>query len=104
MQLLGFVGLYGTVLAPIGAVIVVEHYFSKQTGVVTEYAQKSGAAVNVAVLLAWGIAVGIAMLVFLNVEGVESFHLPLPAWLACGVLYVALARVLNRQTVAQAEN
>jgi purine-cytosine permease-like protein len=101
MQLLDFVGIYGTILAPIGAVIVVEHFFAKRTGIVAEYAEKTGTSVNLAVLLAWGISVGIAMLVFFNVAGAESFHLPLPAWIVCGALYIVLSKMLNRQPVAQ---
>jgi purine-cytosine permease-like protein len=34
MKLLGFVALYGFILAPFGAVIVFEHFLHKQTGIV----------------------------------------------------------------------
>src|SRR6185503_9710930 len=53
MQLLDFVGIYGTVLAPIGAVIAVDHFLAKKVGIATEPALKSGSAFNWAVLLAW---------------------------------------------------
>jgi hypothetical protein len=33
---------------------------------------------------------------------VNSFFLPLPAWLACGVLYVVFTKLLNRVSTAPA--
>ncbi|MCA9260151.1 MAG: hypothetical protein KDA61_13155, partial [Planctomycetales bacterium] len=61
MQLLGFVGLYGTILAPVGAVIFVDHFLAKKHGIVTDYAAKTGATFNWAVMAAWIVSVGLAM-------------------------------------------
>ena len=52
-QLLGFVGTYGTVLGPMGAVIFVDFYLMKKFGLRDEYATHSGTQVNVAVMIAW---------------------------------------------------
>jgi NCS1 family nucleobase:cation symporter-1 len=62
-----------------------------------EYAARTGTNFNVAVLLAWAIPVAVAMY-FYRFHGVNSFFLPLPAWLACGVLYVVFSRLLNRRS------
>nr|MCU0341218.1 hypothetical protein [Spirosomataceae bacterium] len=55
MKLLDFVALYGFVLAPVGAVIVFEHFFAEKAGIVRNYAEKAGIHFNLAVLLAWGL-------------------------------------------------
>ena len=98
MQLLGFVGLYGTILAPVGAVIAVDHFLAKKFGIQTDYAEKSGTGFNLAVIIAWGVSVGIAMYALYNVEGMQAFYLPLPAWVLCGLLYLVLSRMLNQPT------
>lgn len=97
MQLLDFVGIYGTILAPIGAVIVVDHFLAKKVGIANEPAVKSGSSFNIAVLLAWVIPVAVGLW-FYKAKGVNSFMLPLPCWFACGVLYIAFSKLLNRQT------
>jgi nucleobase:cation symporter-1, NCS1 family len=98
MKLLSFVGLYGTVLAPIGAVIVVDHYFARRLGIAPDYAERSGVSFNMAVWWAWLASVAAALAVLLIVDGVESFYLPLPTWIVCGVIYVILSRLFNRST------
>ena len=42
MKLLDFVGLYGTTLAPVGAVIFVDVYLAKKFGLTQNWAEKTG--------------------------------------------------------------
>jgi len=77
MKLLDFVGIYGTILCPVGAVIVVDHHLAKRVGILAEYAWKTGTHFNVAVLLAWAIPVVVAMDLY-RAHGVNAFFLPLP--------------------------
>lgn len=98
MKLLDFVGIYGTILCPVGAVIVVDHYLAKRVGIPAEYAARTGARFNLAVLLAWALPVLVAMY-FYRAQGVNSFFLPLPTWLACGALYILLTKLLHRSPV-----
>lgn len=95
MQLLDFVGIYGTILAPVGAVIFVDHFLAKRFGITPDYAAKTGIPFNIAVVLAWAISVGIAMYFFVQ-RGVDAFYLPLPAWILCGVLYIVFSKFTNR--------
>jgi nucleobase:cation symporter-1, NCS1 family len=95
MKLLDFVGIYGTILAPIGAVIVVDHFLAGKVGLVTDYAEKSKTSFNVAVLLAWAIPVAVGLFLY-KTRDINSFMLPLPCWLACGVLYVVFAKLMNQ--------
>jgi NCS1 family nucleobase:cation symporter-1 len=101
MKLLDFVGLYGTILAPVGAVIFVDHYLANRVGLTHDYAEKTRTHFNGAVLLAWVIPVAIGLW-FYQAKGINSFFLPLPCWLGCGVLYILFSRLLNRAPAAAA--
>ncbi len=96
MKLLDFVGLYGTILAPVGAVIVVDHFLAKRLGLATDYAEREGIRFNVAVLLAWAIPVAIGLAIY-RTQDINSFMLPLPCWLACGALYILFSKLMNRR-------
>ena len=98
-QLLGFVGTYGTVLGPMGAVIFVDFYLMKRCGLNDEYAQRSGSAVNVAVLIAWllPVAVGLYMIFW---QGLFAAYAVVPALIACGVIYLVLSKLTQKPTLA----
>lgn len=92
MRLLDFVGIYGTILAPVGAVIVVDHYLARRVGIAEEPARQRGMGFNVAVLLAWMIPVSLGLWIA-NLKGIPAFFLPLPCWLACGALYILFSKL-----------
>jgi NCS1 family nucleobase:cation symporter-1 len=94
MNLLGFVGIYGTILAPIGAIIIVDHFLADKVGIATDPAWKSGSSFNVAVLLAWLVPVAIAMYSYVY-HNVFASYLPLPTAIACGVLYIVLSKTIG---------
>jgi NCS1 family nucleobase:cation symporter-1 len=91
MNLLSFVGLYGTVLAPVGAIIIVDHFLADRLGIPRDPAARSGAAFNWIVLVAWLVPVAVALWLYLD-RGVFASYLPLPAAVGCGLLYVILSR------------
>ncbi len=103
MKLLGFVALYGFILAPIGAIIVFEHFFAKRTGIAKNYAEKAGISFNLAVFLAWMLSFVIFYSISVTQEIFLSF-LTLPAWLSCGVLFLVLSRYLPARQVFRKEN
>lgn len=98
MQLLDFVGIYGTILAPVGAVIAVDHYLAPKLGFLPSYATQSGVRINLAVLVAWLLPVGVAMWLFAY-HGAPAYYLPLPSWIACGVIYAVLSMLMHRPSV-----
>lgn len=92
MNLLDFVGIYGTILAPIGAVIIVDHFFAEKLGIAKEPAADGKTSFNLNVLIAWLIPVSVAL--FLHRQyGVFASYLPLPATIACSIIYVALSKL-----------
>ena len=95
MQLLGFVALYGFVLAPFGAVIVFEHFFAGSAGIRRNYAQLAGIRFNPAVFWAWAASFGI-FYVISEVFGIFLSFLTLPAWLLCGVLFLVISKQLQK--------
>ncbi|KPM30566.1 Membrane protein [Croceitalea dokdonensis DOKDO 023] len=96
MKLLGFVALYGFILAPFGAVIVFEHFFHKKAGIVKNYAEKANIKFNNAVFLAWAVSFGFFYFISLQFDVFLSF-VTLPAWLLCGVLFLVFSKRLQRK-------
>jgi purine-cytosine permease-like protein len=60
-KLLGFVGLYGTILAPVGGIIFADWYLARAAGVDKFPAARTGEKYNLAVLFAWLLPVGVAL-------------------------------------------
>lgn len=98
-QLLGFVGTYGTVLGPMGAVIFVDYWLMKRFGLQAEYAQESGSSINVAVLVAWLLPV-IVGLYLIFWQGIFAAYAVIPCWVACGVIYLALSKAIQSPTAS----
>lgn len=97
-QLLGFVGTYGTVLGPMGAVIFVDYYLMKRFGLRDEYANRTGSSVNLAVIIAWLLPVAVGLyLIF--VQGLFAAYAVVPCWVACGVIYLVLSKMMQTSDV-----
>ena len=95
MKLLDFVSLYGFVLAPVGAIIVFEHFFHKKFGIIQYYAEKRGLTFNSTVLLAWVFSAGGFYFWSQGQEIFLSFMI-LPAWICCGLLYLVLSKHMQK--------
>lgn len=98
MKLLGFVALYGFILAPFGAIIVFEHFFAEKAGIVKNYAEKSNSSFNKSVLLAWAVSFGLFYFISVQFDVFLSF-VTFPAWLLCGILFLVFSKYLNQKTV-----
>jgi purine-cytosine permease-like protein len=96
MKLLGFVALYGFILAPFGAIIVFEHFFAERFGIMKNYAERAGIRFNLAVLLAWGISFGLFYFISVS-KGVFLSFLTLPAWISCGLLFLIISRFYQKK-------
>ncbi len=96
MKLLGFVALYGFILAPIGAIIVFEHFYGKKIGIIPLYAETKKINFNISVLLAWAISFGIFYFISEQFEVFLSF-VTLPAWISCGILYLLFSKLIQEK-------
>ncbi|MDC6404773.1 MULTISPECIES: purine-cytosine permease family protein [Maribacter] len=95
MKLLDFVAFCGFVLAPVGAIIVFEHFFHERMGIVQDYAEKSNLQFNKSVLLAWAISFGVFYFISVQFDVFLSF-VTLPAWICCGILFLLLSKRTQR--------
>ena len=95
MKLLGFVALYGFILAPFGAIIVFEHFFHKKSGIIKNYAEVANLAFNKSVFWAWAISFGVFYFISVQFEVFLSF-VTLPAWLLCGILFIVFSKKFQK--------
>ncbi|MEM6380512.1 MAG: hypothetical protein AAF705_20170, partial [Bacteroidota bacterium] len=96
MKLLGFVAIYGFILAPVGAIIFFEYYFAEKIGITKNYAEQKKINFNWAVLLAWLTSISIFYFLADNSDMFLSF-LTFPAWVSCGFLYLVLSKWIQKK-------
>jgi NCS1 family nucleobase:cation symporter-1 len=89
-KLLDFVAFYGLLLAPIGAIVIIEHYVFPIIGYTRYWTSIQNKLLNWPALLSWFIAIFIAYLLWTN-EILHLFFLFLPIWILTSVLYMILA-------------
>jgi NCS1 family nucleobase:cation symporter-1 len=98
MKLLDFVAFYGFMLAPIGAIIVFEHFYSEKFGIEKFYAEKAGLKYNPAVLISWVGSFVLFSFISIKYDIFLSF-LTLPAWILCGVLFIIVSKYIQRNSI-----
>lgn len=96
MKLLDFVGLYGTILMPMGAVIFADFYILPRLGLAQDYAEKRRLPLNWAAGAAWLLALLFCLLLN-RLAGVQIYFLALPGWLMAGILYVLFSLAAQRR-------
>lgn len=92
-ELMNFVGLMGLVLAPIGAVIVTEHWLFPRIGLTRYWISYAGRTTNWAALIAWGGSLVIALV--LTRFGLHLFFLMIPTLLSATLIYCVLAATMG---------
>ena len=100
-RLLDFVGLYGLLLAPAGAIVLAEHWIFPRLGLTQYWAYYQGKALNWPALVAWlgSIAVGLS----LERAGVlHLFFLFVPVYLLTIATYIGLASMAGARLPAPA--
>jgi len=89
-RLLDFVGIYGLLLAPAGAIVVTEHWIFPRIGFTRYWTSYRKLLLNWPALLSWAIAVGFAL--FLERTGIlHLFFLFLPVYVLTSALYIVLS-------------
>jgi len=101
-RLLEFVGIYGLLLAPPGAIVLVEHWIFPRIGLQRYWAEQQRRALNMPAAIAW--AVSIAMALALERSGtLHLFYLFVPTYLTAAVLYTVLASMAGARRVGAGE-
>ncbi len=102
-RLLDFVGVYGLLLAPAGAIVVTEHWIFPRIGLTRYWASYRKLFLNWPALISWGAAVIVALA--LERSGVlHLFFLFLPVYVLTSVLYILLSSWAGaRQTFSEVE-
>jgi len=89
-QLLGFVGLYGLLLMPVGAIVVAEHWIFPRIGLERFWSTRRGHTVNWPALAAWSIALTAALFCWYT-DLLHLFFLAAPVWVLTVLLYTVFA-------------
>jgi cytosine permease len=100
-RLLDFVGLYGLLLAPAGAIVLAEHWLFPRLGLTRYWAHYQGKALNWPALVAWvgSVVIGLA----LERAGVlHLFYLFVPVYVLTMVAYTVLAGLAGARVPAPA--
>ena len=96
-KLLDFVGTYGTILGPMGAIIVVDHYLMRRQGA-DEHAIRTGSSFDGVVLFAWLLPVTVGLYLIFR-QGLFATYAVIPAWIASGLLYLVMTKARHRNVV-----
>lgn len=100
-KLMDFVSIMGLILAPIGAVIVTEHWIFPRFGLTRYWSSYAQQNTNWAAIIAWGGALIVAIASY--AAGVHQFFLVIPSWLAATVIYLLFAKLLGANKAYPAE-
>ncbi|MBR9908844.1 MAG: nucleoside transporter [Gammaproteobacteria bacterium] len=93
-KLLDFVGIMGLMLAPIGAVIVTEHWLFPRFGLTRYWSSYRKNTTNYAAVATW--AVSLVLAFYLVSSGsLHLFFLLVPIWVFATVLYTTLASLMG---------
>ncbi|MCC5453286.1 hypothetical protein LMJ53_16345 [Rheinheimera sp. UJ51] len=96
-QLLGFVGIMGLMLAPVGAVIVAEHWIFPKIGFTRYWSKYKGNITNIPAFATWIISLLAAY--FLESSGtLHLFFILIPIWIFATVLYIGLAALMGAKS------
>lgn len=96
-QLLGFVGTYGTILGPMGAIIFVDFWLMKKLGLRSEAAVEDKTSFSMPVALAWLIPVGLGLFMIFK-HDTWAIYTVIPCWIGSAVLYVLLSKLLQKKS------
>ncbi len=93
-ELLGFLGIMGLMMVPVGAIIVAEHWLFPKIGFTRYWSKYKGNKTNKAAMITWLLSLGVSYsLVVADV--MHMFFILLPIWILATVVYCGLASVMG---------
>ncbi|CAN5544715.1 hypothetical protein BH23BAC1_BH23BAC1_35980 [soil metagenome] len=101
MKLLDFVALYGLILMPMGAIILIDHYILPKLRLKNNYAEFMNIGFNWSAALTWFLTLLVCL--GLNIfAGIEIFFLGLPGWFIAALTYLVLNKVMQQPVLKPA--
>lgn len=94
-RLLDFVGIYGLLLMPIGAIVFVEHWIFPRIGLTQYWISHQQKRVSLPALIAWWVTVAIAFVATFIKGWIHLFFLTIPVWLTTAILYTILSFIFG---------
>lgn len=89
-NLLDVISFMGTIMLPVGAIIVTEHWILPKLGLTRYWSHYKGEKLNRAALFSWMISG--AFVILMNVTGwIHGFFVFLPTWILASLLYIFFA-------------
>jgi len=98
-KLLDFVGLYGLLLSPAGAIVIAEHWLFPRVGLARYWSHYRKQILNVPAIVAWAIGMALALGLWLT-ETLHLFFLFIPVFMVTVVSYMALASLAGARRPA----
>lgn len=96
MKLLDFVALYGLILMPMGAIIMMDVYIIPKLKLKRYYAETFKKSFNIAAALSWGLTLLFSL--FLNFYfGIEIFFLGLPGWFIAALIFLVGSYLIQKK-------
>ncbi len=94
-KLLDFVGIYGLLLMPVGAIVFVEHWLFPRIGLNQYWLSRKGKLINWPALLAWWVTLAVAIYATFIAKSIHLFFLVIPVWLSTAILYIIFSAIFG---------
>jgi len=91
-KLLDFVGYYGLLLMPVGAIVFTEHWIFPKIGFTQFWVEKRKLIVSWPALVSWGLAIAVAITLE-STEKLHLFFLFIPVWFLTTALYILFSAI-----------
>lgn len=96
MNLLEFVALYGLLLMPMGAIIIMDVYILPKFNLKSNFSEYFKRNFNPSAALSWSLTLLVAL--FFNLYfGVEVFFLGLPGWFVASFIYIISSKIVQQK-------
>jgi len=90
-KLLDFVGIYGLLLMPIGAIVFVEYWIFPRIGLARYWVWRKRKLINWPAMIAWWVTIIVSFYATFITKSIHLFFLIVPVWLATAILYLILS-------------
>jgi hypothetical protein len=100
MKLLNFVALYGLILMPMGAVILMDVYLIPKLKLTSNYSEAFNKSFSMPAAIAWVVTLGISVLLN-QYFGIEIFFLGFPGWFIASALYLISSFIFQKYTATE---